>query len=188
MADIFISYASEDRPKARELADALAARGFSVWWDRKIPLGKSFDEVIETALRESKCVVVLWSAVSVASEWVRNEAAEAKRREIVAPAFIEAVDAPLAFRLLNGANLADWQSGLQGAEFDKLIERINELVASTGTGRSLTRPVALQLLQRRMLKSNGTVRHRSLPASLLVLQWLPQGAISSQPVSLRNRK
>ena len=141
MADIFISYASEDRSKARELADILVARGFSVWWDRKIPLGKSFDEVIETALRESRCVVVLWSKASVASEWVRNESAEAKRREILVPVFIESVDAPLAFRLLNGANLSDWYSGLQGAEFDKLIERISELVASIGTGQSHARPV-----------------------------------------------
>jgi hypothetical protein len=58
MSDIFISYVSEDREKARELAEALSRRGWSVWWDRKIPLGKSFDEVIEKALAESKCVIV----------------------------------------------------------------------------------------------------------------------------------
>ena len=107
MSDIFISYASEDREKARELAEALSRRGWSVWWDRKIPLGKSFDEVIEKALAESKCVIVLWSAVSAASEWVRNEASEAKRRDILVPVFLEALDAQLAFRLLNGANLID---------------------------------------------------------------------------------
>ena len=129
MSDIFISYASEDRKKASELAEALSARGWSVWWDRKIPLGKSFDEVIEKALAESKCAIVLWSAVSVASEWVRNEASEAKRREILVPVFLEAVDAPLAFRLLNGANLHDWQSGTPHSEFDKLVAHVEELVA-----------------------------------------------------------
>jgi hypothetical protein len=132
MSEIFISYASEDRARAQMLADALSARGWSVWWDRKIPLGKSYDEVIEKALAQAKCVIVLWSAVSVASEWVRNEATEGRRREILVPAFLEDVNAPLAFRLLNGANLSAWQANAANQEFDKLVERVAELLGQTG--------------------------------------------------------
>jgi hypothetical protein len=128
MPDIFISYASEDHPRTRALAEALASHGWSVWWDRKIPLGKSFDDVIEQALRDSKCVIVLWSAVSVVSDWVRNEASEGKRRGILVPVFLDEVDAPLAFRLLNGANLSDWQPGTTQSEFDKLIESVKALL------------------------------------------------------------
>ncbi|MDH3672109.1 MAG: TIR domain-containing protein [Gammaproteobacteria bacterium] len=34
MSDIFISYASEDRERAKALAAALQAQDWSVWWDR----------------------------------------------------------------------------------------------------------------------------------------------------------
>jgi hypothetical protein len=127
MADVFISYASEDRDRARSVADALSARGWSVWWDRQIPLGKSFDEVIEQQIATAKCVIVLWSAVSVAKEWVRNETAEGKRRGILLPVFLEPVDAPLQFRSLNGADLSDWQDDRAHPEFSRLCEHVAEL-------------------------------------------------------------
>src|SRR5438309_8056582 len=89
MNEIFISYATEDRERAQLLAAVLSERGWDIWWDREIPLGKSFDEVIEKALAQARCVIVLWSAVSVTSEWVRNEASEGKRRGILLPVFME---------------------------------------------------------------------------------------------------
>ncbi len=77
MADIFISYASDDRARVKPLAEALGRKGWSVWWDRKIIAGQAFDQAIERELETARCVVVLWSAHSTASEWVKNEAAVA---------------------------------------------------------------------------------------------------------------
>jgi hypothetical protein len=131
MADIFVSYAAEDRDRARDLAHALENRGWTVWWDREIPLGRPFDEVIEQALARARCVIVLWSRASVGSEWVRSEASEARRRGILVPVFLESVEPPLAFRLLQGGDLTAWQPGASHEDFEHLATRVGELLAHT---------------------------------------------------------
>jgi hypothetical protein len=110
MGDIFISYAREDREKAKVLAHALVRYGWSVWWDRDIPPGRQFDEVIEEALTAAGCVIVLWSRHSITSSWVKTEAADAMRRRVLFPIFIEEdVKIPLEFRRLQAADLSKWQ-------------------------------------------------------------------------------
>jgi hypothetical protein len=117
MADVFISYASEDRERAYRLAIALEACGWSVWWDRKIITGETFDQAIERELDAAKSVVVLWSKDSIGSEWVKNEASRAVERGVLVPAIVDDVRPPLEFRRKQTANLVGWngdpkQSGL----------------------------------------------------------------------------
>ena len=128
MSDIFLSYSSKDKAKAQIIAKALEAQGCSVWWDRVIPPGKTFDEVIEQELDASKCVVVLWSKESVKSQWVRTEASEGNRRRILIPILIEDVQPPLAFRLIEAANLIDWKGTLPHPEFDLLLDSISKIL------------------------------------------------------------
>lgn len=130
MADIFISYASSDRPKAKVLAEALERHGWSVWWDRKIPIGRSFREVIEQALDSARCVVVLWTKTSAAKDWVLNEAEEGERRGILAPVLLEEVKIPLGLRHVQAANLSDWQPGVTHPEFDQLLASIEGILGS----------------------------------------------------------
>ena len=126
MSDIFVSYASADRDRARAVAQALTDQGWSVWWDRTIPPGRQFDEVIEEALDSARCVVVLWSKASVASQWVKTEAAEAMRRKILVPVLIEDVKIPLEFRRLQAADLSTWTGG-------DTHEEVRKFFASIGT-------------------------------------------------------
>lgn len=135
MADIFISYASEDRERAKTLAHALEGEGWTVWWDRLIPLGKPFDDVIQENIDAAKCVLVLWTANSVGSKWVRSEASEAEERNSLVPVMLdEAADIPIAFKLLQAAKLWDWEPGVEHAEYDKLLEQIRALVNGTASG------------------------------------------------------
>jgi tetratricopeptide (TPR) repeat protein len=79
LSDIFLSYGHSDVVTARRFAEGLERAGFSVWWDATLHSGDSFDAAIEAALRGARAVVVLWSAASVQSRWVRAEATLADR-------------------------------------------------------------------------------------------------------------
>ena len=124
MSDIFLSYKSEDRAKAQTIAEALESQGYSVWWDRIILPGQTFEDVIEEELTAANCIVVLWSKKSVKSEWVRTEASEGKRREILIPVLIEDVTPPLAFSRMNVAKLMEWNGTSPHHEFDRLIQSV----------------------------------------------------------------
>lgn len=124
MADVFLSYDHADRRKAQELAKTLTASGWTVFWDRAIHAGPRFRDVIARELESAKCVVVLWSPASVQSDWVIDEAEEAKTSGRLVPAFLEAAKLPHGFRGLQTANLDSWTSGTADAEFDLFIAGI----------------------------------------------------------------
>ena len=128
MTDVFISYASEDREIAQALARAIGATGRSVWWDRKIIAGQTFDQVIENELETAKSVVVLWSKHSIASEWVKNEAAVASERGVLIPALIESVKLPLEFRRKQTADLIGWNGDSSHSGFAALCEGISATI------------------------------------------------------------
>ncbi len=113
MADVFVSYSSQDRERVIPLVEAIEQRGWSVWWDRKIDAGTTFDREIETAIDEAKCIVVVWSQNSVGSDWVRSEAHEGLTRGILTPVSIDAVRPPLAFRLTQTVDLTAADVGVE---------------------------------------------------------------------------
>jgi len=130
MADVLISYASEDRERAGKLASVLSAHGWSVWWDRKIIAGQAFDSAIERELESAKSVVVLWSKHSIESEWVKNEASVAVERGVLVPALIDEVKLPLEFRRKQTADLTGWQGDPLHGGLQSLCEGIAALMGS----------------------------------------------------------
>lgn len=131
MSEIFISYARADKDRAELLAEAFSRQGWSVWWDREIPPGKSFDETIENALNSARCVIVLWSKDSVSSGWVKTEAAEGAARGILVPALIDKVQIPLEFKRIEAADLSDWQGDSPHSEFDQLLKTVASILGGS---------------------------------------------------------
>ncbi len=70
----FLSYSSKDREFATELYGSLADAGVPVFWDHfdVIP-GEYLDDQIVEVIREHDRLLVVLSAESMASEWVRRE-------------------------------------------------------------------------------------------------------------------
>ena len=108
MADIFLSYNEKDREQARRVATLLTKSGWSVWWDRRIPAGETWRSVLEEALEGMRCMIVLWTAHSIESEWVFEEASEGRRQDKLIPIMLEDVRPPPGFREIQAANLTGW--------------------------------------------------------------------------------
>lgn len=124
MTDIFLSYSRADRPKAEIMAKALEADGFSVWWDKVLRAGQTYDEVTESMLREANVVIVLWSETSVKSKWVRAEATLGQRNCELVPAMIEEAERPIMFELVQTADLIGWDGDRSDTRWTDFIEDI----------------------------------------------------------------
>jgi len=98
---VFISYARQDQRIARALAEVLLARGYNVWWDVNLVGSDEFREVIQANLRSAGAVIVIWSAQSAASRFVRQEADEALHYGKLISSRVrgmEIMDIPIGFR------------------------------------------------------------------------------------------
>jgi hypothetical protein len=125
MSDVFISYARQEAPRAQQLARVLEASGFSVWWDRQISAGVTWASGIEQELSAARCVIVMWSANSVASTWVHEEAAYARDEGKLIPVLVDKVEPPLGFRQYQSLELTDWGGEASNPELQQLIQAVS---------------------------------------------------------------
>lgn len=132
MADIFLSYADHDRKTIRPLVRAFEQEGWSVFWDREIPLGKTWRQVLDEELSAARCVVVVWTKTSVGRRWVIEEAEEGQGRGILIPVFMDRVDPPRGFREVQGAQLLDWKGKSEDKEFQRLCGACREVIGEPG--------------------------------------------------------
>ena len=105
---LFVSHASADADRARQLVAALQHAGCRVWWDGMLTGGEAFQSTIETALAQVDAVIVLWSLAANDSHWVRDEAAVGRDRGRLVPLSLDGSLPPLGFRQLHVIDISGW--------------------------------------------------------------------------------
>jgi formylglycine-generating enzyme required for sulfatase activity len=136
MPDIFLSYSRHDLERVRPIAEALEAEGWSVFWDRRIPAGKTWRQFIGEALADSRCVMVVWTKSAIESDWVIEEADFGKKRGALIPTRLDAVDPPLGFGAIQAADLLDWKGSSESPAFRVLLGDIKALLGEPEAGVS----------------------------------------------------
>lgn len=172
MADIFLSYAEEDRAAARRIVGVLESQGWSVWWDRRIPTGKTWRSAIEEGIRDMRCMVVLWSSHSIGSEWVNEEAEEGRAAAKLMPVLIERVKPPLGLRGIQATDLIDWDGSSDAASMRQLVSDITAMMQTPGPAKVQPAPLSKHTAARREDESPPAVKKtlfRPVWAGALVL-------------------
>ena len=113
-----------------KIAEALFAAGLSVWWDTAIEGGSAFAKDIARELDAADVVVVVWSATSVESAWVLDEAGAGRDRKRLVPVQIDSTLPPLGFRQLQSIDLSAWKGRTGDAKIAALVSAIQKLAGS----------------------------------------------------------
>src|SRR5690349_2763995 len=140
--DVFISYARPSEEQAQRIAEQLRGRGFSVWRDDELPAHRAYSDVIEERLKSAKAVVVLWSAESGKSHWVRAEADSAREAGTLVQARLDAALPPMPFNQIQCADLSGWNGDTSSPGWQKLESSVAALVRGTTDEVPASEPVA----------------------------------------------
>lgn len=125
MADVFLSYAREDRARAEQVAHGLEAAGIDVFWDNEIPPGQTWADYIETKLTQCKALIVLWSEHSTKSQWVREEARLGRDKGVLIPVMVDGSTPPFGFGELQAANLSAWNGEPDNSNWRRFVDAVS---------------------------------------------------------------
>ena len=128
MADVFVSYSRSDKARVAPLVAALEAEGWSVWWDPAIAPGQQFDRMIADELERARAVLVVWTADSVESRWVRGEARDGADRGILVPVQFGSARLPIDFRAFHTTNLDHPGDVTASPQFQEVLRALEVLV------------------------------------------------------------
>ena len=149
--DVFVSYASPDRPIASRLTKELSERGYVVWLDAwELLAGHNIAEEVYKGITGSQFAVILLSPHSCESKWVREELTAAlmaeieARQVVVLPVKIGECEIPFQLRDRRYVDFtASWEGGLQELVAAMDLERIKMQLFAHSDDSSKWRPTSL---------------------------------------------
>ncbi len=136
MADVFVSYARNDKARVAPLVAAIEAKGWSVWWDPDITPGQEFDDQIEAEIEAALAVLVVWTPASVTSRWVRGEAREAAERGVLVPVRFEQARLPMDVRAIHTTDLDGWGENPAGPQAQEFLRALGTMIARSQASRA----------------------------------------------------
>ncbi len=140
MVDVFISYSRDNKARVADIAAAVAAAGYDVWWDAELPPHRSYGDVITEKIGSAKAAIVVWSHASAQSEWVRAEADVARNQKKLVQTAIDDVMPPLPFNQIQFADLRDWNGDPAHGAWRKVLMSLEELCGRATSPVPATEP------------------------------------------------
>jgi hypothetical protein len=131
MADIFLSFRTEDTERVQPIYDAFVARGLRVFWSNAIPKGAAnYQTIIEDQIQKASVIVVLWTHWSVQSQPVVQECMQAQRYDKLMQVVLDEDILPIRFPMevsfkAQKTMLGDWVGDTEHPEWRKLNEAVD---------------------------------------------------------------
>jgi tetratricopeptide (TPR) repeat protein len=140
VAKLFLSYSRKNSSRAERLSQWLERQGHDVWRDEDdIGGGASFSSEIEKALNDCDAVLVLWSADSVQSAWVRDEAGIGRDAGKLIPLSLDGTEPPLGFRQFQSIDLSKWKGHGAPSDAERITHSIQRVAARPAPDQALAR-------------------------------------------------
>src|SRR5262245_37376636 len=129
MADIFISFKTEDTPRVQAVRDGFRGRGPTVSWSKDNPKGAAnYQPTIPDEILKAPVVVVVWTNASVHSGPVVQECSQAEKANKLFQILlddIEPIDMPMEVKYkAQKTKLLAWTGESGHPEWAKLNEAI----------------------------------------------------------------
>jgi len=136
MTDVYISYAREDHERVRPLAETLQFEGWDVWWDPSQPDGDS-RAALDQKLGSAGAILVVWSAYSRGSEYVRSEAATGLYKNKLIQTRIDSASPPRPFDQVEVVDLSLWSGERDDPSWRRVVQAVRLFAGAPGS-----RPIA----------------------------------------------